>query len=316
MQSEIEIGNTMIGEGHPALLVAEMSGNHRQDFEKAKNIIKGAAQAGADAVKLQTYTPDTITINCDDERFLIGGDESPDVWKKKTLYNLYEEAYTPWEWHKELKELAENLGLIFFSTPFDHTAVDFLIDLGVPCFKIASYEATDITLLKKVAKTKKPIIMSVGFATLPEIEFSVKTLRENGNKELVLLHCTTSYSEEMREDHTNLRTMLDLKERFGTLSGFSDNMGGIEAPIIAAAMGASVIEKHLVIEHDPNVVDDRFSLDVKHFEEMVKTIRQNERSTERIHLNEKIMGKVVYGPQTDAEKHNRRFRRSLLTVDV
>lgn len=304
MSAEIKIGNATIGGQHPSFLVAEMSGNHDQNFEMAVKIVKAAAKAGADAVKLQTYTPDTITIDCDDERFLIGGDENPAIWKKKKLYNLYEEAYTPWEWHKDLKKLAESLGLVFFSTPFDHTAVDFLEGLGVPCYKIAAYEATDITLLKKVASTGKPVIMSVGFATLSEIELSVETLRENGNQELILLHCTTSYNAVIRAQHTHLRTMLDLEERFGVPSGFSDNMGGIEAPILAAAMGAAVIEKHLVLEHDENVVDDAFSLDPKDFGKMVEAIRHNE----------EIMGRVVYGTQTEAEEHNRRFRRSLFAV--
>lgn len=303
MSVEIKIGKRIIGEQHPTLLVAEMSGNHNQDFDTAVKIIEAAAKAGADAVKLQTYTPDTITINCRDNRFLIGGDENPDAWEKLALYDLYVGANTPWEWHKELKELVESLGLIFFSTPFDHTAVDFLEDLGVPCYKIAAYEATDITLLRKVASTGKPVIMSVGFATLEEIELSVKTLRENGNRELVLLHCTTSYSDAIRAQHTNLRTMLDLK-RFGVLSGFSDNMGGIEAPILASAMGASIVEKHLVLKHDPSIVDDKFSIDPSDFEKMARVVRRNE----------EIVGKVSYGTQTEAEEHNQRFRRSLFAV--
>lgn len=300
----ITIGKKIIGDGHPVFIIAEMSCNHQQDINQAKAIIKAAAQAGADAIKLQTYTPDTMTIDCRKKWFIIGADENPDTWKGKTFYEIYQEAYTPWEWHSELQEYAINFGLEFFSTPFDHTAVDFLETLGVPCYKVASYEATDIPLLKKIAKTGKPIIMSVGFADLPEIELSVKTLRDNGTKDLVLLHCTTSYSKNERADHTNLRAMLDMKERFEVLTGFSDNMGGIEIPALAAAMGAVAIEKHLVLKHDPAVLDDTFSLDPVEFKQMVDKIR----------WQEKAMGEVLYGPRTKAEEDNRRYRRSLFVV--
>lgn len=301
---EIKIGGKVIGKNRPAFIVAEMSCNHERDLEQAKAIIRAAAKAGADAIKLQTYTPDTMTIDCRKKWFFIGADDNPDTWKGRTFYDIYKEAYTPWNWHAELKQLAEELGLEFFSTPFDHTAVDFLEDLGVPCYKIASYEATDIPLLKKIARTGKPVIMSVGFATFPEIELSVKTLRDNGTKELILLHCTTSYSSGENDLHTDLRTMKDLGERFGVLSGFSDNMGGIEVPALSAAMGAVAIEKHLVLKHDPKVLDDRFSLDSGEFKKMVEKIR----------WQEKVMGEVRYGCRTKAEEDNRRYRRSLFAV--
>lgn len=298
---EFVIGDKTIGDGHPTFIVAEMSANHGQDFEKAKAIVRAAAEAGADAVKLQTYTPDTLTINSRKKWFFVDGKDNPESWKGMTFYELYQKAYTPWEWHAPLQALARQLGLVLFSTPFDDTAVDFLEELKVPCYKIASYEATDIPLLRKAASTGKPIIMSVGFATLDEIEYSMKTLRDNGAREIVLLQCTTSYSAAPKPDETNLRTMRDLGARFETLYGFSDNMGGVEIPALAAAMGASVIEKHILVEHERGAVDDVFSLDARTFKRMV----------ERIRAQEKIIGRVMYGPQTEAERHNRRFRRSL-----
>ncbi len=301
---KIKIGDRRIGDGEPCFVVAEISANHRQRIDRAKALIKAAAEAGADAVKLQTYTPDTITINSDKKWFWVGGKDNPTAWKGKTFYDLYKDAYTPWEWHAELKDVAEDHGLIFFSTPFDHTSVDFLEKLHVPCYKIASYEATDIPLLKKVASTKKPVIISVGFATLAEIELSISTLESNGTKDIVVLQCTTSYSDKANEKFTNLRTMLNIRDRFGVLSGFSDNMGGIEVPVLAAAMGAAVIEKHIVVKHDKRILDDKFSLDKEFFRRMVKQIRRQE----------SVMGGVKYGPQTDAEKYNRRFRRSLFVV--
>lgn len=300
----IKIGKRWIGDGEPCFIVAEVSANHQQKFDNAVAIIKAAAGAGADAVKLQTYTPDTITIDSDKKWFWVGGKDNPGIWKGKTFYELYKDAYTPWEWHAELKDMAEDLGLILFSTPLDSTAVDFLEKLDVPCYKIASYEATDIPLLKKVASTKKPVIISTGFATLKEIELSIKTLKANGAKDIIVLQCTTSYSDTHKTEATNLRTMLDMRQRFNVLSGFSDNMGGIEVPALAAAMGASVIEKHIVVNHDPKILDDRFSLDKNLFKKMVEGIR----------WQESAIGQVKYGPQTAAEKYNRRFRRSLFAV--
>lgn len=297
-------GERIIGSTHPCFIVAEMSANHQQNYEKAVEIIKAAAAAGADAIKLQTYTPDTMTVDSRKEWFLVGGKENPEAWQGKTFYDLYRTAYTPWEWHSKLQSLAESLGLVFFSTPFDATAVVFLESLHVPLYKISSYEATDIPLLKRVAATKKPIVMSVGFATLPEIVFSVKTLRENGCKELALLHCVTSYSDKPAPERTNLRAMLALSEEFEAVAGFSDNNAGIEIPALAAAMGASIIEKHLVLENDTTALDARFSLDGKEFKKMVDKVR----------AQEKMMGTVFFGPQTPAEEYNRRFRRSLFVV--
>ena len=297
-------GERIIGPGQPAFIVAEMSSNHNQDLERAKRIIDAAAQAGADAIKVQTYTPDTITMDSDKKWFWVGGEENPDSWKQKTFYQLYQKSYLPWDWHAELQTYSEKQGLMFFSTPFDDTAVDFLETLNVPCYKIASYEATHIPLLRKVAKTGKPVIMSVGFATLDEVELSVQTLRDNGVKQLALLHCTTSYSDQPRPEHTNLRTIQDIATRFDVVAGFSDNMGGVDVPVLAAAMGAAIIEKHFVVTHENSALDDRFSLDQRSLKAMVDAIRENE----------KVMGRVQYGCQTEAEKHNRKFRRSVFAV--
>lgn len=307
MPNKITISNRNIGEGQPAFIVAEVSANHQQKFENAVAIINAAKEAGADAVKLQTYTPDTITINSREKWFFVGGEkneDNPKIWHGETLYDLYKVAYTPWEWHKELQCVANDLGLIFFSTPFDATAVDFLETLNIPCYKVASYECTDITLLRRIAKTGKPVIMSVGFATLPEIELSVKTLIDGGITDIALLHCLTSYSDAPNFEATNLRNILDLRDRFGVVSGLSENIGGIETCLLAAAMGASIIEKHLVVDHDPSILDDQFSLDAATFNQMVAQIRRQE----------KMIGAVKYGPQSKQEQDNCRYRRSLFVV--
>jgi pseudaminic acid synthase len=298
------IGDRRVGEGEPTFIIAEVSCNHQQDYAQAEAIVRAAARAGADAVKIQTYTPDTMTIDSDKPWFRVDGDANPDNWKGKTFYQLYQEAYTPWDWDEKLQKLAAELGLIFFSTPFDPTAVDFLETLNVPCYKIAAYESTDIPLLRAVAKKGKPVIISVGFATLPEIEYSLKTLRDAGAKDITVLHCTTSYQNTEAANTAHLRTMLDIKDRFDVVVGFSDNMGGIEVPVLSAAMGAAVIEKHLVLKHDTAILDDQFSLDVAEFTEMVRRLR----------AQEVAMGKVAYGPRTKEEEHNKRFRRSLFVV--
>lgn len=308
MSNYIEIntpkGKRKIGPGQPVFIVAEMSGNHNQSFDRAVAIIKAAAAAGADAIKLQTYTPDTMTIDSDKEWFRVNGKDNPDSWKGQTLYDLYKVANTPWEWHRELQVIAEGLGLVFFSSPFDVTAVDFLESLNVPCYKIASYEATDLTLLKKVASTKKPVILSLGFASLEEVEEAVATLRANGSGEIALLHCVTAYSEKPIPELTNLNTMLDIRERFGTVVGFSDNNGGIEIPLQAIAMGASIIEKHVTLSGTGGGVDEVFSVGEDELKNFVKAARQVEA----------ISGSVHYGTQSPAEEYNKRFRRSLFVV--
>jgi len=301
MNKEIKFGKRKIGGDNPTFIVAEISANHEQKYEQAEAIIKVAAEAGVDAVKMQTYTPDTITLPSRKKWFFVGGKTNPDAWKGQTFHDLYKKAYTPWDWQPKLQKLTHSLGMEFFSTPFDETAVDFLEKMKVPAYKVAAYESTDFTLLRKVAKTGKPVIVSVGFATLKEVEFIVKTLRTHGAKEIILLQCTTSYNDEPIPEKTNLATMLDLKKRFKVEIGLSDNMGGIEVPVLASALGASVIEKHIVLNREGASLDDRFSLDPAEFKEMVRRIR----------WQEKVKGKIAYGPQTPAEKYNRGFRRSL-----
>lgn len=297
-------GPRKIGEGQPAFIVAEMSGNHHLDFNKAVAIVKAAAVSGADAIKIQTYTPDTMTIDCDRPCFFVPGKDQPDLWKGQKLYDLYKTAYTPWEWDEPLKKIAEAEGLVFFSTPFDTTAVDFLEKLNVPCYKISSYEATDTTLLRRVARTGKPIILSAGFATKDEVAEAVATLREYGALDISILHCVTAYSDDPKTSEINLRTMLDIRDQFSVVPGFSDNNAGIEIPVLAAAMGADIIEKHFMIERAEGGPDARFSVEPNEFAEMVRRIR----------LNEKIMGKVNYGSQGEQEKENTYFRRSLFAV--
>src|SRR3989338_9718584 len=238
------IGNKNIGSGNPCFIVAELSGNHRQKYEEAVELVKAAQKAGADAVKLQTYTPDTITLNSDKKWFRVGGEDNPANWQGKTLYELYQTAYTPWEWQPKLKKLADELGIILFSSPFDETAVDFLEAMRVPCYKISAYEATDFVLLRKVARTRKPVIISFGYSSEEEIQFALDTLRTFGAKDIVALHCVTGYSDSPRLADMHLSNIDDLRKRFGVVAGFSDNNAGIKIPLMAAASGASIIEKH------------------------------------------------------------------------
>lgn len=302
--SQFSLGKHAVGGNNSCFVVAEMSGNHNQDFDTAVALVRAAKNAGADAIKLQTYTPDTITLNSKKKWFMERGEGNPNSWKGKSLYGLYESAYTPWDWHPKLQKIAKDLGLIFFSSPFDDTAVDFLESLSVPCYKIAAYEATDIPLLKKVASTRKPVIMSVGFSTKDEVALAVKTLRDNGTENIVLLHCLTSYSDSFDISDAHLFTMNDLEESFGTLVGFSDNNTGVEVATIASAMGASVIEKHIMLDNQSAGPDTKFSLGESEFKKMVEAIRRVE----------KIKGKVIYGPRNSSEKENLRFRRSLFVA--
>lgn len=294
----------IIGPGNPTFIVAEISCNHRQNYAEAVKLVHSAAKAGADAVKFQTYTPDTMTIDSDKSWFVIGGDKNPDSWKKLTFYDIYQKAYTPWDWQPKLKKLAEKLGMVFFSSPFDASAVDFLEKMNVPCYKIASYEATDIPLLKKVAKTKKPVIISIGFASQKETVEAVSTLHKYGSGEIAVLHCLTSYAKRPENAQAHLRTIGDIRDRFGVVSGFSDNNGGIELPVMAVLSGACIVEKHLNLSHHNDSFDVRFSVVPEEFTTMVKKIRQAE----------KVFGTVHYGPNSDAEKHNRNFRRSIFVA--
>ena len=279
-------------------IVAELSANHSQDLTLAKETIHAMKESGADAVKLQTYTPDTITINCDNEYFRI---KQGTLWDGKTFYELYKEAYTPWEWHYELKELAEKLGLAFFSTPFDKSAVDFLEELEVPAYKIASFEITDIPLIEYVASKGKPVIISTGIATLCDIQEAVQACRRAGNDQIVLLKCTSAYPAPLED--ANLRTIPHLAQTFGCPVGLSDHTLGISVPIAAVALGAKVIEKHFILSKDIDSPDREFSLTPEEFSQMVKAIREVE----------KALGKVSY-ELTEKTKKSREFARSLFVV--
>ena len=287
----------LFSQDSPVFIIAEMSANHGQDFNRAVKIIEAAYKAGADAIKLQTYTPDTITIDCDSDLFTIKGT----IWEGRTLYDLYGEAFTPWEWFKPLKAVADKLGLTFFSTPFDFTAVDFLEELDVPCHKVASFEMVDIPLIKKIASTGKPVIMSTGMATEAEIEEAVAAFRDAGGTELALLKCTSAYPAPPEE--MNLRTIPYLAEKFGVTAGLSDHTLGIEIPIAAVAAGAKVLEKHFCLSRGEDGPDTSFSLEPAEFKAMVDGVRKAEKALGAVHFT-----------VTDKQKDSLRFRRSLFVV--
>ncbi len=296
--SFIEINGRRIGASHPTYIVAEMSANHDQDFEKAVKIIEAAKEAGADAIKIQTYTPDTLTINCNNEYFQIG---KGTLWEGRNFYDLYGEACSPWDWQPKLKKIANQLGLDLFSTPFDETAVDFLEETNMPAYKIASFELVDLQLLRKIAITGKPIIMSTGMATLAEIDEAVQTIRGTGGDKLILLKCTSAYpapSEEM-----NIRTIPHLAEAFGLPVGLSDHTLSIAVPVAAVALGACVIEKHFTLSRTTPGPDTAFSLEPHEFKAMVEAIR----------TAEKALGAVYYGA-SERESKSVAFRRSLFIV--
>lgn len=289
------IKNREIGAGQPAYIIAEMSANHAGSLEHAKEIIWAAKEAGADCIKIQTYTADTITMNCDNEYFRI---KSGPWQKDNTLYELYGKANTPWEWHKELKEEAEKAGIDFFSTPFDLTAVDFLEDLGVEFYKIASPEMVDIPLIQYVASKGKPIIMSTGMANIGEIELAVDAVRSQGNNQLALLRCATAYPAVT--DQMNLATLKNMAETFHLPVGLSDHSQGSIGAVAAVLMGASIIEKHFCISRDIVSPDSFFSMNKEEFAAMVHDIRQAE----------KAVGHVQYGPMKQ-EEGNLTARKSI-----
>ncbi|MDL2143315.1 pseudaminic acid synthase [Flavobacterium tructae] len=296
---EIKIGNYTIGENHKPFIIAEMSGNHNQSLEKALKIIDAAAATGAHAIKLQTYTADTLTIDVSHDEFCIKDPNS--LWKDRNLYELYQEAYTPWEWHKALFERAKEKGMLCFSTPFDDTSVDFLEELGVEVYKIASFENNHIPLLRKVAQTGKPVIMSTGISTLADIEIAVKTLRENGCKDLVLLKCTSTYPAT--PENTNISTIPHMSALFDCHVGLSDHTLGIGVAVSSVALGARVIEKHFTIDRSEGGVDSAFSLEPAEFKMLVE-------EAERAFLS---IGKVTYGIM-DAEQKSKMFKRSIYIV--
>lgn len=295
----MKINNNHIGYNYPTYIIAELSANHNQNIDNAIKLIHEAKKCGANAIKLQTYTPDTMTLNCDNEYFQINNDS---LWDGRTLYNLYQEAYTPWEWVPILKKEAESLGLDLFSTPFDTTAVDYLEEQGMPAYKIASFEVCDHTLLKRIAKTGKPIILSTGICELDELAESVKILRENGCKNLCILKCTSAYPAKLED--ANLKTITNIKETFDCIVGLSDHTLGIEVPIAAVCLGAKVIEKHFTLDRNGGSPDDKFSLEPDEFKQMVESVRKVE----------KAIGKIKY-EKSNNEKKNKIFKRSLFIVE-
>lgn len=303
-KSHFLIGDRLVGVGHPCYIIAELSCNHGQRYEDAVALIRAAAAAGADAVKLQTYTPDTLTIDSDKPHFLVDSPGAPESWQKISLYKLYQTAFTPWEWHAPLQSIAREEGIDFFSTPFDETAVQYLENLAVPCHKIASYEATYTQLLRSVAATGKPIILSVGFATLSEIDEAVRVLRSAGCNDIALLHCVTTYSEQPEPADMRLSTIKFLADTFGVVSGFSDNNGGSEFPALAVMAGASIVEKHLTLSKNSDSHDARFSLDEHAFARMVEQIREAEST----------LGHPTFGTASSAEEQFRKYRRSVFAV--
>ena len=294
----IKIENFEIGDNCPTFIIAEMSANHLQDFDVAIKTIKAMKEAGADAIKFQTYTPDTITIDCDNEYFQI---KQGTIWDGQVLYNLYETAYTPWDWQPELKKIAEEMGLIVFSSPFDKTSVDFLEEMDVPAYKIASFEITDIPLIEYVASKGKPIIISTGIASMEDIDLAIQTCLDAGNDQIALLKCTSSYPSPL--DEINLNTIPDMIERFDCVIGLSDHTLGGEVSTAAVALGANIIEKHFILDRNMGGPDSEFSMEPDEFKQMVDSIRNVE----------KALGSVSY-ELSDKMKSNREFSRSLFVV--
>lgn len=293
----MKIGNREIGCNAPAYIIAEMSANHAGSIENAKKIIHAAKDAGADCIKIQTYTADTLTIDCDKPYFQVGAG----TWDGENLYHLYEKAYTPWEWQPELKKEAESIGLDFFSTPFDKSSVDFLEEMGMEFYKIASFEIVDIPLIKYVASKGKPIIMSTGMASLAEIEDAVNAVRSQGNDQLALLRCASAYPAIT--DEMNLMTMKNMAEVFDVPVGLSDHSMGSVGAVTAVAMGAKIIEKHFCLDRAIENPDSSFSMNPEEFAQMVRDVRQAE----------KAIGKVSYGA-TKQEQNSMVFRRSIFCV--
>jgi N-acetylneuraminate synthase len=294
--TEVNIAGRNIGLGHAPFIIAEMSGNHNQSLERALEIVEAAAKTGAHGLKIQTYVPDTMTLDLDEREFHISDPKS--LWAGTSLYKLYGEAYTPWEWHKPIFDRARELGIIAFSTPFDDTAVDFLESLDVPCYKIASFENTDLPLIRRVAATGKPLIISTGMATVAELDETVRVAREAGCRDLILLKCTSTYPATA--ENTNILTIPHLRELFGCEVGLSDHTMGIGVSVASVALGATVIEKHFTLNRADGGVDSTFSMEPA---EMTQLVMETERAWQ-------ALGQVNYGT-TEAEKASLVFRRSI-----
>jgi len=298
----VKIGDISIGTNYPPLIIAEMSGNHNQSLERALEIVDAAATAGAHAVKLQTYTADTMTIDVQDGEFHISDPDS--LWKGNSLHNLYQQAYTPWEWHKPLFERAHKHGMTAFSSPFDDSAVDFLMELNVPCFKIASFENTDLPLIRKVAATGKPVIISTGMASVAELDESVRAARDAGCQDLILLKCTSTYPAT--PENTNVSTIPHMRALFNCEVGLSDHTMGLGTAVAAVALGATLVEKHFTLSRKDGGVDSTFSAEP---DEMRSLVIETERAWQAI-------GRISYGA-TRAEQQSMAFRRSIyITEDL
>lgn len=295
MNREIKLGRHIISADSPAYVIAEMSGNHNMDFNRAVKIIEAAKEAGADAIKIQTYTADTITLNCDNPYFQI---TQGTLWDGRTLHKLYEEAYTPWEWQPELKKIADELELDFFSSPFDPTSVDFLEKMDVPAYKIASFEITDIPLIRKVALLGKPVIISTGIAKLADIELAMETCRKAGNENVILLKCCSAYPTPYED--INLKTMVSMSETFDCITGLSDHTMGSTVAGASVALGGKVVEKHMTLARADGGVDSAFSMEPAEFKKMVDDIR----------IIEKAIGRVTYD-LSDKQAREREHSRSL-----
>lgn len=299
MIEEFSIGNFKIGKDSPVFIIAELSANHNGSLENALKTIKAAKRVGADAIKLQTYTADTITIDAKTDDFRL---KQGTIWDGKYLYDLYKEAYTPWDWHEKLFKAAEDEGLICFSSPFDFTAVDLLEDLNAPAYKIASFEITDIPLIEYVASKGKPVIISTGIAEIEDIQLAVDACRRQNNNNIALLKCTSSYPAPVEE--ANMIMVKDLSERFNVISGLSDHTMGISVPIVATSLGAKIIEKHFILDRAIGGPDASFSLNEEEFSAMVKSVREAE----------KAIGVIDYN-LTTKQKSGREFSRSLYIVN-
>ena len=299
MNDVFKISDKSIGRNHSPFIIAEMSGNHNQSLDRALEIVDAAAKTGAHALKIQTYTPDTMTLDLDEREFHINDPKS--LWAGTSLHKLYGQAYTPWEWHQPIFERAAALGMIAFSTPFDDTAVDFLESLNVPCYKIASFENTDLPLIRRVAATGKPMIISTGMASLAELDETVRAAREAGCKDLILLKCTSTYPAT--PENTNIVTIPHLRDMFGCEVGLSDHTMGIGVSVASVALGATVIEKHFTLNRADGGVDSTFSMEPS---EMAQLVTETQNAWQ-------ALGKVSYGA-TEAEKKSIQFRRSLYVV--
>jgi pseudaminic acid synthase len=295
---ELKINNSIISKNSPCYIIAEMSANHNGSFDNAVELIKQCAEAGVDAIKIQTYTADTITIDCDNEYFQIN---QGTLWDGRVLYDLYKEAYTPWEWQPKLKKVADDLGITLFSSPFDKSSVDFLEKMNMPAYKVASFEITDIPLIEYIASKNKPVIISTGIATLKDIEAAINACKRVGNDNIILLKCTSAYPAPYEE--MNLKTIQNLSETFNVISGLSDHSLGIEIPVAAVALGAKIIEKHVTLKRSEGGVDSDFSLEPHELKAMVKAIRNTESA----------LGKVNYELSAKSMK-SREFSRSLFIV--